>query len=1146
MRSLCRPAVLPLALLLFCGVAAGVYVANLADLQAALSDPTVSSVVLQSHINLAAASDSFVLSNVGVAITGDTAACAAGARVLALDASLLWTGGASPASFSLCTLDMASAEWRHFTLVNANLSLASVSLVGGAGLSSSQPCAQPGPPCGGGAVYADFTSVFVALSCAFSQNSVGVGGYGGAVYSTSSAAPLQLTSSSFSSNSVGNPLATGYGGAFGTFGDAVLDGCTFTANTAIGPNTGPGVGGAAVVGGFLTASNCSFVANSAGAGGSGGAINMQGSNLSIASSSFTGNSASQGGAVALNVLLAGGGSVSFDDCTFDSNVASAGLGCFSGCGFGGALYSVYGGGQSVSFVSISNSVFTSNSAANGGGALAGDSFAITGSTFASNTAHGMTDFNAVAGGGGAIQTVGVATSSVSLGTTTFTGNTAATSGGAVYAIFDPTTNLSTTPSVTIVDCAFASNAAPSGGAIAISSAALALSGNTSCVANTATAGSGGCFAASYVPSVNVSGGGVSFASNAAPLGSGGAAFLTSASNVSIAGAAFTNNSALHGGAVATDSRANVTSGVWAGNAASESGGAIHLFAPAAASAPPPQLTVRDASFHRNTARSGAVFSQLAASSPGGPLRPASVLNLSFVTATDNTALLSGGLYFVNASGGAAAAALLPPCVGGCTFANAAPNQASATGLAAPAVGFAAFIASTFNASTFNATAYNASAPPALAPSRSRGLVPPFEVRLWDVFGTPIDAWPDLVVSLFTNGTGLSGATTAAFANGAAVFDLLYLTDAVGAVYSLDFTLSSPTVGALDGAGGRVTASVAACSAHEIFDAPSKQCVCAPGAAPQGGSPSCALCPPGSFAPTQGAASCELCPASEFAPGFGTIACTGCPVGSSSAQGSVRLGDCACAFGYYMRGGACVACPAGAVCYGPGVPLALANNWHIPGDRGAFYACDAGACLPETSAGAAANASNCRQGQTGLVCGACEDGYAQQGAACKPCAAGDSFGSWNAARRAGLAAGLAVAFFAATAPLLLAPLFPAAVEAAKRRAARALSFGAKVVHTVKSAPRRSQASASVTPSTAGAELARRSQAAQEETDGQNALAGIISFLVFAQEPLNIVIDSAQIVGACSRLSRLTRLSRPSLLQPRSSTPPVSRGRTSTRA
>ena len=245
----------------------------------------------------------------------------------------------------------------------------------------------------GGAVYARDVNTEIS-DVTFTSNS----SYGGALYVTNGA--LNITNSSFTNNSsyyAGGAVSVKLAGLVN------ITGSTFTGNSSGNSNNGGAVN---VDGNDVSVTSSTFSANTA--SGYGGAINASGA-LTLSNSTFTGNSARAGGGVVA-------GSVTATSTTFSTNTTT------SSNGYGGAI-------RSSGAVTLNNSSFTGNSAFAGGGVVAG-SVTATSTTFSQNQATYLA---------GAIVAT---TAGVSLTNSTLTGNLAYFNAGA-FSIGNFTANFTT-------------------------------------------------------------------------------------------------------------------------------------------------------------------------------------------------------------------------------------------------------------------------------------------------------------------------------------------------------------------------------------------------------------------------------------------------------------------------------------------------------------------------------------------------------------------------------------------------------------------------------------------------------------------------------------------------------------------------------
>ena len=237
----------------------------------------------------------------------------------------------------------------------------------------------------------------------------------------------------------------------------------------------------------------------------------------------------QGAAAATTILDGGGatriltssGAITVSDLTFQDG------------------HSLYGGAieSGVATVTVSNSTFTRNSAANTGGAIYANTAIVTASTFTNNTAT-------VAGGAIVATTVTVTGS-------TFTDNSATADGGAIY-----------TSTATVTGSTFTNNDAVAGGAIyAYTTVTVTDSTFTN---NTATV-AGGAIVATTVTVTDST-----FTDNDAAYYGGAIYTATTA----VTRSTFTNNTANYGGAIYAGGTATVTDSTFTSNSATTDGGAI--------------------------------------------------------------------------------------------------------------------------------------------------------------------------------------------------------------------------------------------------------------------------------------------------------------------------------------------------------------------------------------------------------------------------------------------------------------------------------------------------------------------------------------------------------------------------------------------
>ena len=233
-------------------------------------------------------------------------------------------------------------------------------------------------------------------------------------------ADVTLTDCVFAGNAVGGPGDVGRGGGiYSAAGNLVLTNCTITDNQANGPDTATG-GGIDFENGTLALNHCTISGNSAATEG-GGVVNFFGGGGVMATDTIvTGNTARIGGGIlggiatwirctiTDNVALSGAGvdagDITLIDCTIADNVATVGVGgglynggaahlTLIGCTVSGNSAATNGGGLwwPGGLVSITDSTFSGNSAADGGGiymfgSTNRNSLELTGCTITQNTA----------------------------------------------------------------------------------------------------------------------------------------------------------------------------------------------------------------------------------------------------------------------------------------------------------------------------------------------------------------------------------------------------------------------------------------------------------------------------------------------------------------------------------------------------------------------------------------------------------------------------------------------------------------------------------------------------------------------------------------------------------------------------------------
>lgn len=388
----------------------------------------------------------------------------------------------------------------------------------------------------GGAIFNQSGTLKLLGTSNLFEGNVANGSGGGAIVNSSHGGGGTVTigaSSTFKSNAT-----AGNGGAINQYGGLF----TLGANTSFEGNSAGISGGAIYANTSLTiGNNATFTNNSSVV--YGGAIHNS-SSLSIGTNStFTGNSAGSDGGAIFNEGTLTLGSTS----SFSNNSAFYA---------GGAIYNNAG-----TLTINSGATFTSNSAETHGGAIYNKTtpLQISGSNivFSNNSVTGTS------ARGGAIYS----TSSVSLGGTTFSNNTATQYGGAIYA----------TGSISVdSNSSFTGNQGQNGGAIYQSSGTLTVSGsNILFDANTA-ANSGGAIYAGGATTID----GAEFKNNTVTAleARGGAIYSTA--NLTITNSLFEANKTTfvsefsRGGALSSTSTASINNSIFKNNYAADYGGAI--------------------------------------------------------------------------------------------------------------------------------------------------------------------------------------------------------------------------------------------------------------------------------------------------------------------------------------------------------------------------------------------------------------------------------------------------------------------------------------------------------------------------------------------------------------------------------------------
>ncbi|MFL5330068.1 MAG: beta strand repeat-containing protein [Gemmataceae bacterium] len=433
---------------------------------------------------------------------------------------------------------------------------------------------------GNGGAILDDNEPLALTNVAFTQNTAAAGG---AIATASSTATLTITGCEFTFNMATNSTTSLYGGGGGIF----LGGpSTVTVASSTFDHNRSGTGGSAIASSSVAVNFSSDLTNytngvATGAGlKSGGAFFLGGgsSTVSIDHSNITGNTTSYRGGVLYSFTA--GVNVTFKNSTIGNNTAS---------NDGGAIATF-----STSTITLTNDTITNNTAAGSGGAIkAGGTLTVTSSKFSGNTSSTTASgggggaiyaalptvtsctftTNTAANLGGAIRTNNLA----SLSSTTFTGNTAGGMGGGVYA----------SGAATLAACTFTNNTASTGGAIRHSNS---LSLTTSIFTGNTASGSGG----GAIYSTNNLDASLNVFKNNRSFDLGGAIRIGGGTSTVAFSSFESNSSPNNGGAIANGGAANLTvsnSTFW-NNTATGNGGAILSSA---------TLTINQSTFTQNTA-----------------------------------------------------------------------------------------------------------------------------------------------------------------------------------------------------------------------------------------------------------------------------------------------------------------------------------------------------------------------------------------------------------------------------------------------------------------------------------------------------------------------------------------------------------------
>ena len=841
-----------------------------------------------------------------VNIQGDTASCLASAGSYA-PGEEPWR---DPTQFSLCTLDVGvGATTGHFSVSGVALVLSSVALIGGASWRGL-----------GGAVYVSPTGSLLATNCIFGHNSAGMNGgalYGDIFYNAPSTTSSSDIGSDYNLLVATEDKITAGSPSPGDFANITVVQCVFVANTAAF------AGGAVFVQMHFSSYNSTYVNNtlSPTPNSAGGAItgSLSLGMLLLSGNTYISNFAPKAGAVSV-----GGGLISTGE-TYASNAAFDGaaifiwsgvraqtirLGNFIGnsatrnpqrqsstqfnMGSGGAIWSPPG-----SRISLVNTTFSSNRAQNGGGALHGCAFNVSGCTFVNNAALSDPPFGFASGGGGAVEMVGNLAAAPS-GASTFEGslfvnNTSLTSGGAIRILYGNHAP-DAPPSVAIVSTTFSgNNAATNGGAISVEGDLLLQVTRATCAQNAADADGGCLYAAAGARAAQIS------------------------------QSAFTGNSAGNVGGSAYVSGSNLTlvdSNVSA--SAAVSGAGLYL----------EQCT---------TSVSNVLFSQNVAYGFGGAVFLASSsLSSSAVSSTVgiNNAATVGAVVFIDSTSNSS---YVPPSAAGSNFAS---NYGST--------------AATLPASYVLATGSGASS--AAAASFKSGVPMDLRLTLYDALNQTVVSWQDLMVDVTCQlqSTGavampcasgsLVGNAHAVYTSSSAAFPTLAVAGAIGTTFTLSVLVASPTI-PLFGAAGRaalVNVTVAPCDPFEVFQ--NMRCSCAPGAFLNGATQLCQNCAEGFFAPSAGATACAQCPPGSYSNAART-ACTPCAAGTFLNASSLACQPCSP--GSFSPAAGAVACTVNPPGFASSTQTTFASNVTLAGVSASSFGAAQNSTLTATLATALA-------------------------------------------------------------------------------------------------------------------------------------------------------------------------------------------------
>ncbi len=325
----------------------------------------------------------------------------------------------------------------------------------------------------GGAIYVTKKSPLTVDGAAFKNNNATK--QGGAIY-TDPHANAHINNSYFEGNTAGAGGAIALwadGGTNNTALSQVIENTVFKNNKAereATSTTGPGKGGAVAIMKYdgtaqsnTTFKNVTFESNSS--NGTGGAVQIEAENVSIADSTFTGNTATEANGQGGAIYVTKGSDLSIDNGIFTDNKAGKYGGAIAGDiegtstltiknslfdgnsattanGSGGAIALWTDGSDDGARHTISNTVFTGNTAERKGGAIV-SLINHSGTTQTLNLDIDGAEFidNEAGLSGGALH---IENAEASIADSSFSGNRAGTEGGAMYIADNASSTLSGT------------------------------------------------------------------------------------------------------------------------------------------------------------------------------------------------------------------------------------------------------------------------------------------------------------------------------------------------------------------------------------------------------------------------------------------------------------------------------------------------------------------------------------------------------------------------------------------------------------------------------------------------------------------------------------------------------------------------------